>query len=86
MIVGLDNIEIGKDVNIGSNVVIVDQDHDYKGNDRNHAFTTSPKYIGDNICGGANTVIMRGAKIGASSVIGTGRAVKGAYSEDTLIF
>lgn len=85
MIVSQDNIEIGKDVIIGPNVVIVDHDHDYKGNDRKHAFTTSPIHIGDNVWIGANTVIMRGTKIGAGSVLGAG-GVKGEYPENTLIF
>lgn len=85
-IVSLEKIQIGEDVIVGPNVVIVDHDHDYKSTDRKHLFNSSPIIIGDNVWIGANSVIMKGTIIGNNSVIAAGTTIKGKYPDNSLIY
>ena len=84
-ITSLDRIKIDKNVIIGPNVVIVDHDHNYKSKDRRSTFVTDPIVIGEDVWIGANSVILKGTKIGKGCVVGAGSIVKGQYDDNTII-
>lgn len=86
MIVCYENIKIGNNVQFGPNVLIYDQDHDFRVKDglKNLLYKTSPIEIGNNVWIGANTVILRGSKIGNDCVIGAGSIVKGQIPYNTV--
>lgn len=79
---------IGDNCLFGPNVVIVDDDHDYKaqGALRGCNFLTDEVIIGNNVWVGANSVILRGTHIGDNCVIGAGCVVKGEYLDNTIIY
>ena len=61
------------------NVQIYDHDHDFRveGGVKAGKYKTAPVEIGNNVWIGANTIILRGTKIGDNAVIGAGCVVKG---------
>ena len=81
IVVCREKIEIGEGTEIGPSVYIFDHDHDYqKGlcpNGDEESYKCSPIIIGKNCWIGANTIILRGTKIGDNAVIGAGSVVKG---------
>lgn len=79
MIVCREKIEIGSDVQFSPNVMVYDHDHDFRaeGGVKSMKYKSSPIKIGNNVWIGANTIILRGAKIGDNAVIGAGCVVKG---------
>ena len=86
MIVCHEDIKIGNNVQFGPNVLVYDQDHDFRAKDglKKLLYKTSPVEIGNNVWIGANTVILRGTKIGDNCVIGAGSIVKGDIKSDCL--
>ena len=74
VVTACDHIKIGDNVMLGPNVLIYDQDHDYRaeGGVAAMRFKTAPVVIGNNVWIGANTLILRGTTIGDNSVIGGG--------------
>lgn len=68
-----DEIEIGRNVICGQNVMFFDHDHDYK-NDINN-FITKKITIGNNVWIGANCIILKGVTIGDNVVIAAGSVV-----------
>lgn len=82
-IASMKSIAIGNDCLIGPNVVIVDQDHDYKKNKKD--FILEEVTIEDNVWIGANCVILKGTKIGQGTVIGAGSIVKGDIPSHSLV-
>jgi acetyltransferase-like isoleucine patch superfamily enzyme len=83
MITCKERIEIGDDVTIANNVVIVDHDHCYKSS----GFIKTPVSIGNNTWIGANSVIMRGSVLGEHCVVAAGTLVKsGIYPPYSLIY
>lgn len=74
VVTAYDHIKIGDNVMLGPNVLIYDQDHDYRaeGGVAAMRFKTAPVVIGNNVWIGANTLILRGTTIGDNSVIGGG--------------
>lgn len=74
-ITAMKKIEIGNNVSIANNVVIIDHDHDYRGESEGR-FISSNIIIGDDVWIGANVVILRGTSIGNHCVIGAGSIVK----------
>lgn len=86
MIVSKKKVDIGNNVIIGPNVVIVDHDHDYKSDDRQTSFKRAPIIIEDNVWIGANVVITKGSMIGANSVVAAGTVVRGTYTDNLLIY
>lgn len=82
-----EKIQIGKNVQIGPNVLIYDHDHDFKVRDglKNLKYKTGSIIIGDNVWIGANVIILKGTKIGSNSVIAAGSVIKGEYSENSII-
>ncbi len=79
MIVSHQQVKIGHDVQFGPNVLIFDHDHDFKIKDglRNLRYTTASIEIGNNVWVGANTIILKGTKIGDDCVVGAGCIIKG---------
>ncbi len=88
IIVGHEKIYIGNNVQFGPNVLIYDHDHDFRADNglKNLKYKSSPVIIGDNVWIGANTVILRGTKIGDNCVVGAGSVLKGDYKENTKIY
>lgn len=80
-------IEIGKNVEFGPNVLMYDNDHDFrvKGGLKAGKYKTGYINIGDNTWIGANTVILRNTKIGANCVIGAGCVIKGNYPDNSIV-
>ncbi|WP_282020650.1 acyltransferase [Planomicrobium okeanokoites] len=88
MLICHEKIEIGNNVQFGPNVLMYDHDHDFRheGGLKALKYKTSPILIGDNVWIGANTVILKGTKIGDNCVIAAGSVIKGEYSENTIIY
>ena len=82
-----ENIKIGNNVQFAPNVLIYDHDHDFRTKDglKNKIFKTSPIEIGNNVWIGANTVILRGTRIGDNCVIAAGSVVKGDIPSETVL-
>lgn len=78
-------ILIGNNVECGPNVLIYDHDHDYKYKLKEKKFKCMEVVIGNNVWIGANTVILKGTKIGDNCVIGAGGVVKGVFESNSLI-
>lgn len=78
----LERIEIGDRCQIANNVVIVDQDHDYRSGWGR--YRTSPVVIGGDVWIGANAVILRGSVIGDGAVIAAGAVVRGEVKPHSL--
>lgn len=78
-------ITIGKNVQIGPNVLIYDHDHDYKNKNVPNPYVTTAVDIGNNVWIGANVVILRGTKIGDNSVVGAGSVIRGVYPKNVTI-
>ena len=72
-------ILIGNDVQLSPNVQIYDHDHDFRANGGIKAgkYKTGSITIGNNVWIGANSIILRGSKIGDNAVIAAGSIVKG---------
>lgn len=81
------NILIGNDVMVAPNVVIVDQDHDYAHGRgiKDRKYVCGEVIIGDNVWIGANTVILRGTKIGDNCVIGAGCVINSRIPNNTVV-
>lgn len=77
---------IGDDVQFSSNVQIYDHDHDFRveGGVKSGKYKTGSIEIGNNVWIGANTIILRGTKIGDNAVIAAGSIVKGEVPADSL--
>lgn len=87
VVTAYDHIKIGDNVMLGPNVLIYDQDHDYRaeGGVAAMKFKTTPVVIGNNVWIGANTLILRGTTIGDNSVVGGGTVIKGEYPPNSVI-
>ena len=86
MITCVHSIEIGDNVTIANNVVIVDHDHNYK-KDVDTQFVSQKVTIGDNTWVGANVTILKGANIGHDCVIAAGTVVRqGNYPPFSIIY
>ncbi|MDT0161596.1 acyltransferase [Bacillus sp. AG4(2022)] len=81
------NIKIGEGVEFGPNVLIYDHDHDFRieGGIKAKSYKYGNVEIGNNVWIGANTVILRGTKIGDNSVVGAGSIIRGEYPANSII-
>lgn len=83
-----DKISIGDGTEFGPSVYLYDHDHDYKkglcANSDEESFKKAPIEIGKNCWIGANTVILRGTRVGDNCVIGAGCVVKGEVPDNTV--
>lgn len=80
-------IVIGDDVQFSPNVMVYDHDHDYKakGGVKSMKYKTSPIFIGNNVWIGANSIILRGVRIGDNAVIGAGCIVNKDVPDNTVL-
>ena len=85
-IVARNRITIGNNTVIAPNVCIYDHDHNWHGQDMQGEFVSDEIVIGKNIWIGANSVILRGSKIGDGAVIAAGSVVKGMVEAETLFY
>lgn len=83
----MDMIKIGDNVEFGPNVLIYDNDHDFRveGGLKSGKYKTGSIFIGNNTWIGANTVILRNTKIGSNCVIGAGCIIKGEFPDNSII-
>lgn len=87
VVTAYDHVTIGNDVMLGPNVLIYDQDHDYRaaGGVAAGQYKTAPIQIGNNVWIGANSVILRGTVLGDNCVVGAGTILKGKFPPNSLI-
>lgn len=81
-----DNISIGKNTIFAPSVYVYDHDHIFKKESgvEHRRFRTAPIEIGENCWIGAQTVILKGTKIGNNCLIAAGSVVKGNVPDNTL--
>lgn len=81
------NIKIDDGVEFGPGVLVYDHDHDFRvvGGIKKNKFKKSEVYIGKNCWIGANTIILRGTRLGDNCVVAAGSVIKGEYPADSLI-
>jgi acetyltransferase-like isoleucine patch superfamily enzyme len=79
MIACRERVIIGDNVQFSPNVLVYDHDHNFRTEDGVKAgkYNTASIEIGNNVWIGANTIILRGTKIGDNTVIAAGSIVKG---------
>ena len=78
-------ISIGENTMFGPHVYIFDHDHVVSdGKVLRDKFTTSSICIGKNVWVGANTVILKGTRIGDNCVIAAGSVVSGVVPDNSL--
>lgn len=80
-----DHITIGSGTEFGPSVYVYDHDHDYRAGLKENKFLSAPIEIGENCWIGANTVILRGTKLGDGCIVGAGCVVKGEYPAGSVI-
>lgn len=84
-------IQIGVEVLLGANVLIVDTDfHPVHPEGRRHSDDASkihvmPIEIGNNVFVGTGAIILKGAKIGKDSVVAAGAVVRGVFEDGVII-
>lgn len=81
----MDSITVGAGTEFGPSVYVYDHDHDYRVGLEVDEYKTSPVVIGKNCWIGANTMILRGTKIGDNCVVGAGCVLNGEYPDNTVI-
>ena len=81
-----EQITIGDNVSFGPNVVIVDNNHDYRLFDYQDNYVTKAISIGNNVWIGANVVILAGSIIEDNVTIGAGTVVSGHISRDQVVY
>lgn len=85
----INHITIGNNVKIGADVVLMDNDAhslDYmlRRDPRADQATSAPIQIGDDVLIGARTIVLKGVKIGARSIIGAGSVVTKDIPSDSI--
>lgn len=84
-----ETIEIGDRVRLGANCTVVDTDFHPLDVATRHAAPTAgrsaPVYIGDDVFVGMNSIILKGTRIGARSVVGAGSVVSGEVPPDVIV-
>ncbi len=84
-----ERILIGEGTEFGPSVYLYDHDHDYKNglcsNSDEERFKTAAIEIGKNCWIGAQTVILRGTKLGDNCIVGAGSVLKGHYADNSVV-
>lgn len=78
-------IKIGAGTQFGPSVYVYDHDHDYKAGLKVGEYLSDSIEIGKKCWIGANTVILRGSKIGDNCVVGAGCVLKGIFPDNSVI-
>lgn len=78
-------IKIGAGTQFGPSVYVYDHDHDYKAGLKVGEYLSDSIEIGKKCWIGANTVILRGSKIGDNCVVGAGCVLKGNFPANSVI-
>jgi acetyltransferase-like isoleucine patch superfamily enzyme len=78
-------ITVGAGTQFGPSVYLYDHDHNYRVGLEADKFLVESIEIGKNCWIGANTVILRGTKIGDNSVVGAGCVLKGVFPANSVI-
>ena len=90
----LKNIELGDNVLIASNVLIIDHNHGYYRGEEQDSPLTAPKdrksvadsvYVGKNCWIGENVSILPGTKIGEGCIVGANSVVSGVFENYQII-
>lgn len=89
-IYAMDRITIGRDVLIGGNCKIIDNDfHPLRAELRNpqkvEDIKKRPIVIGDGCFIGANSIILKGTTLGKNCVVGAGSVVSGTFPDNVII-
>lgn len=81
-----EEIVIGHDVTISFDVMIMDNEHNFKKNTKifDNSLKTAPVEIGDYTFIGAGVKILKGVKIGKNCVIGAGAVVTSNISDNSI--
>ena len=88
-IISAKRIDIGSNVMIGTNVLILDSDMhptDYLQRRNQDQPTSQPIKIGDDVWIGSNCIILKGVEIGDRSVIGAGSTVRKSVPPDSVYY
>ena len=80
---GRDKLKIGNHVDIASQVLIYNSEHDI--NDENFKAITAPVEIGDFVFIGPRAIILPGVKIGKGAVVGAGAIVTKDVGEFKIV-
>lgn len=85
----INSVKIGEHVNIGANCVILDNDaHSLHYLDRRNPSTekanSAPIVIEDDVLIGTGTIVLKGVKIGARSIVGAGSVVSKSIPADCI--
>ena len=79
------SIQIGARCNIGTHVIMMDNDfHEVDPERRDHMPPSAPIVLGENVWLGARVIVLRGVTIGAHSVIGAGSVVASNIPERVI--
>ena len=85
------SVKIGKNVTIGANCKIIDNDFhpldpERRRLNQNEEFTLrAPIVIGDNCFIGMNSIILKGTKLGNNVIVGAGSVVHGSFPDNCII-
>ncbi len=80
-----EGISIGAGTVFGPSVYVYDHDHDYRHPLQEDRYLSSPVTIGKECWVGADTVILRGSRIGDNCVIGAGCIIKGDIPAGSVV-
>lgn len=80
------NISIGEGVEFGPYVLVYDHDHKFRSKKglKEGLYVIGKVEIGDNTWVGANSVILKGSRIGKNCVIAAGSIVNGVIPDNTI--
>ena len=89
-IYAMEEITIGRDVLVGGNCKIIDNDfHPLSASKRNpqrpEDIKKRPIRIGDGCFIGANSIILKGTTLGKNCVVGAGSVVHGTWPDNSII-
>lgn len=89
-IYSMDRIDIGKNVLIGGNCKIIDNDFhplhvDKRNPQKEEDIKRKPIVIGDGCFIGANSIILKGTTLGNNVVVGAGSVVHGKFPDNVII-
>ena len=77
-------VKIGENCNLGNNISIYDNDHDYKNSLKD--YVSSNVTIGNNVWIGAGCIILREVTIGDNSVIAAGSIINKDVPSNSLVY